>query len=37
MESRITGALQRKFEKHRIVFWYDAKSELRADFEAVSL
>ena len=37
MESRISQALLRLFEKHRIVFWYDAKSELRADFDAVSL
>lgn len=37
MENRISQALSRLFEKHRIVFWYDAKSELRADFEAVSL
>lgn len=25
------------FEKHRIVFWYDAKCELRASFEALDL
>ncbi|MBK5941356.1 BREX-1 system phosphatase PglZ type A [Halochromatium roseum] len=37
MESRIEQALRRLFDKHRIVFWYDAKRELRADFEAVSL
>lgn len=37
MENRIAQALTRLFEKHRIVYWYDAKSELRADFEAVSL
>ncbi len=37
LESRIAQALSRLFEKHRIVFWYDAKSELRADFEAVTL
>ena len=37
MNSRIAQALAKLFERHRIVFWYDAKSELRADFEAVSL
>ncbi|NBC47089.1 MAG: BREX-1 system phosphatase PglZ type A [Gammaproteobacteria bacterium] len=37
MESRIAQALLRLFERHRIVFWYDAKHELRADFEALSL
>lgn len=37
MNSRIAQALSKLFERHRIVFWYDAKSELRADFTAVSL
>ena len=37
MNCRIAQALSRLFERHRIVFWYDAKRELRADFEAVSL
>ncbi|NEX15939.1 MAG: BREX-1 system phosphatase PglZ type A, partial [Halochromatium sp.] len=37
MENRIAQALARLFEKHRIVFWYDAKNELRADYDAVSL
>lgn len=32
MESRIEQALRRLFDKHRIVLWYDAKRELRADF-----
>lgn len=34
---RIEQALQRQFEKHRIVFWYDAQQELRAEFDAVAL
>ena len=34
---RITQALTRIFDKHRIVFWYDAKKELRKEFEALSL
>jgi uncharacterized protein (TIGR02687 family) len=37
LENRIAQALSRLFEKHRVVFWYDTKSELRADFDAVSL
>ena len=37
MNNRIADALLPLFEKHRIVFWYDAKQELRADFEAVAL
>jgi uncharacterized protein (TIGR02687 family) len=36
-ESRIAQALTKLFERHRIVFWYDAKHELRDDFEAISL
>ena len=37
MSDRIIQALQRLFEKHRIVFWYDTKHELRADFTALSI
>lgn len=33
----LTEPLQRLFKKHRIVFWYDAKKELREDFEALDL
>ena len=36
-ENKIVLALNRLFEKHRIVFWYDTKKELRADFEALHL
>jgi len=35
MSDRIIQALQRLFEKHRIVFWYDTKHELRADFTSL--
>jgi uncharacterized protein (TIGR02687 family) len=35
--NRISQALSRLFEKHRIVFWYDAKRELRDDFESLFL
>ena len=37
LESRIAQALTKLFDRHRIVFWYDAKEELRADFEALQL
>ncbi|GAB6061196.1 BREX-1 system phosphatase PglZ type A [Desulfonatronum parangueonense] len=37
MNDRITQALSKLFDRHRIVFWYDAKQELRADYEALDL
>jgi uncharacterized protein (TIGR02687 family) len=37
MTDRIVQTLGKLFDRHRIVFWYDAKKELRADFEALSL
>jgi len=37
MSQQITHALSRLFDKHRIVFWYDTKQELRDDFETVSI
>jgi len=37
MENRIAQALTKLFYRHRIVFWYDAKQELRDDFEALQL
>jgi uncharacterized protein (TIGR02687 family) len=37
MNDRIVQALANLFERHRIVFWYDAKQELRDDFEALQL
>jgi len=37
MSDRISQALSRLFDKHRILFWYDTKQELRSDFEAVSI
>lgn len=37
MTTRIHAALNKLFEKYRIVFWYDAKHELRDDFEGLSL
>ncbi len=35
--SQIKAALTKLFESHRIVFWYDAKSELRGEFTALEL
>ena len=37
MEKRIAQALKKLFVKHRIVFWYDAKQELRNQFELLEL
>ena len=37
MEKRIAQALKKLFAKHRIVFWYDAKQELRNQFELLEL
>lgn len=37
MSKNVANALVSLFEKHRIIFWYDTKKELRGDFEAVSL
>jgi len=37
MSDRIAQALNKLFNRHRIVFWYDAKQELRDDFDALSL
>lgn len=36
-EDKIAQALSRLFERQRIVFWYDAKQELRNSFEALSM
>jgi uncharacterized protein (TIGR02687 family) len=35
--NNIESALKRLFAKHRIVFWYDNKQELRSEFEALVL
>jgi uncharacterized protein (TIGR02687 family) len=37
MNDRIAQALTKLFERHRIVFWYDAKRELRQEFEDLAL
>jgi uncharacterized protein (TIGR02687 family) len=37
MNNRIVQALNKLFERHRIVFWYDAKQELRRDFDVLQL
>jgi len=36
-ENRIAQALTKLFDSHRIIFWYDGKKELRADFEGLAL
>ena len=36
-EDKIAQSLQRLFERYRIVFWYDAKQELRDSFDALQL
>lgn len=36
-ENKISQALSRLFEKHRIVFWYDDTQEFRPSFEALAL
>ena len=37
MNPQISQALIKLFDRHRIIFWYDAKRQLRDDFEALSL
>jgi len=37
LHKRISQALTKLFDRHRIVFWYDAKQELRDGFEALQL
>ena len=37
MSNRISQALTKLFDKHRVVFWYDVKSELRGDYESLDL
>lgn len=37
MNEKIAQALGKLFNRHRIVFWYDAKQELREGFEALEL
>jgi len=35
--NKIESAIKKLLEKHRIVFWYDAKHELRQEYEALSI
>jgi uncharacterized protein (TIGR02687 family) len=35
--NKISQALSKLFTKHRIVFWYDTKKELCAEFESIAL
>ncbi len=36
-DERIINGLTAKFERHRLVFWYDAKQEMRETFDALDL
>jgi uncharacterized protein (TIGR02687 family) len=36
MSQDLQQAISALFQKHRLVFWYDAQQEFRADFEALS-
>lgn len=35
--NKIKQALDKLFQTHRVVFWYDIKNELKQDFESLSL
>lgn len=35
--SQLTQVLTNLFDRHRIVFWYDEKRELRGEFDALVL
>ncbi|MEE9368271.1 MAG: BREX-1 system phosphatase PglZ type A [Pontiella sp.] len=37
MNSKIAQSLTKMFDRHRLVFWYDEKQELRKDFQALEL
>lgn len=37
MNKRLAGSLARLFEKHRVVFWYDAKKEMADEYAALEL
>jgi uncharacterized protein (TIGR02687 family) len=37
MSDRIAASLRRLFEDHRIVFWYDAERDMRAEFDVADL
>jgi len=37
MSDRIAASLRRLFEENRIVFWYDADRDMRAEFDAADL
>lgn len=37
MSDRIAASLRKLFDEHRIVFWYDADRDMRAEFDAADL
>ena len=36
-DERIINGLTAQFERHRLVFWYDAKQDLRVTFDSLEL
>ena len=37
MDEQIVQGLKSHFEKHRIVFWYDSKKEMREQFDSFKM
>jgi len=37
MSDRIAGSLRRLFDEHRVIFWYDAAKDMRAEYDALDL
>ena len=37
MSNRIAASLRQLFEENRLVFWYDADRDMRAEFDAIEL
>ena len=37
MSDRIAASLRQLFDEHRLVFWYDADRDMRAEFDAIDL
>ncbi len=37
MNNNILQALEKLFDRHRIVFWYDNKNEMRDEFAGIEI
>lgn len=37
MNNQVAKALSSQFDRHCVIFWYDAKKELRNEFNALDL